>query len=150
MAWLCPSWVCPSWVCPSWVCLVGVAVVAVIVVAVAVHRRAGGGAEQPRQLLLHALDVPVMLDDQRDRLLDHVPVQGRDVQQRQRPRPVERLADARRFAEVEQSRLTHHSTTLPQQLLADAGHLESQDVELALGGRVAERAGAGSGASAPR
>jgi hypothetical protein len=95
--------------------------------------------EQAWKLALDALDVTVVLDDERYCLFDHLTVETVHVQNGQRSSPIERLADARRFAKVELACFADDSDHLAEQLLVDAGDLEAQDFELAFDGGVAER-----------
>src|SRR5262245_22277563 len=53
------------------------------------------------QLLLRLPDVALVLEDGGERLRDQLLVERGDVQDGERLRPVERLADARRFLEVQ-------------------------------------------------
>src|SRR5215210_6077810 len=84
----------------------------------------------------HLLGVPVVLDDHAQGLLDKVLVQVRRSEHDQRTRPVERLPDARRLAQVQRPYLLYGLDQLLGQRVADARGLEAYDLQLHLGARV--------------
>ena len=69
------------------------------------------------------LGVAVVLDDDAERLLDEVLVQVRRAENDERTRPVERLPDARRLAQVQRPYVLDGLDQLLRQRVADAGAL---------------------------
>ena len=61
-----------------------------------------------------------------------------DAEQHERARPVERLGDRRRLAQLERAQRAHDAGHLVGQLLADAGHLGPHDLALAVEVRVVD------------
>src|SRR5207247_11407420 len=53
------------------------------------------------QLLLGLANVTFVLEDRAERIIDERVVEGVDVEERQGPRPIERLADARSLLQIE-------------------------------------------------
>src|SRR5438094_6765953 len=82
------------------------------------------------QLLLRLPDVALVLEDGGERLRDQLIVERLDVQDGERLRPVERLADARRLLQVELPDAMHHGDHVARQALRDTGDLQAHDLEL--------------------
>src|SRR5690606_4905798 len=72
------------------------------------------------------------------RVVDQLLAERLDVEQSERPRPVERLADARRLLEVELAHRLHDRDDVRRERLRDLRNLELDDLELLLLRRVVD------------
>src|SRR5579885_974493 len=82
------------------------------------------------ELLLRLADVPLVLEDRRERVGDELVIEALDVEQHERARPVERLADARHLLQIELADALHDRNDRGGEPLGDARHLELHDLEL--------------------
>src|SRR5438128_3486877 len=103
-------------------------------VLVALH--AGGLQLGPLQLhvllelLLRLADVTLVLEDGGECLGDQLLIERLQVEQRERARPVERLADARGLLQVELADAVHDRDHVRRQPFGDSRDLETDDLEL--------------------
>ena len=82
-------------------------------------------------MVSNLLRVALELDQKLQRLGDQIVAQVLDVEQHQRLRPIQGLADAGRLPEVEGAQTTHDADDLRGQRVRDARHLEPHDLEFA-------------------
>ena len=73
-----------------------------------------------------------MLDDDAQRLLEHVLVDVLGAQQEQRARPVDRLGDRGRLLQVQAAHHLHDLDQLARHLLVQLGRVQAHDLQLAL------------------
>src|SRR5581483_3145014 len=82
------------------------------------------------ELLLGFADVALVFEDGRERLGDELFVERLHVEERERPGPVEGLADARRLLQVELPDAVHDGDDVGGEALGDAVDLQAHDLEL--------------------
>src|SRR6185369_14944001 len=82
------------------------------------------------ELLLRLADVGLVLEDDRQRVVDELVVERVHVQEKQRPCPVERLADAGMLLQVELPDALDERHDVAGELLTHAGDLELHDRQL--------------------
>src|SRR3954453_15351498 len=104
-------------------------------------RLAGGGGTD-RQLhpdaLGHDVEVGAVLDDDRQRLHEHLVVDVVGAEQEQRARPVDRLGDRRGLLQVEVADHRDHLHELARDRVVEVGRVELDDRKLVLELRVVE------------
>src|SRR3954468_5095345 len=110
-------------------------------------RRAAAGSPPPlggpgRKLdpdpLGDHVEVGAVLDDDRQRLDERLPVDVLGAQQQQGARPVDRLGDRRRLLEVEVAHHGHHLDEAPGDAVVELRGVEPDDLKLVLERRVVE------------
>src|SRR5207247_2252558 len=82
------------------------------------------------ELLLRLADVTLVLEDGGERLGDQLLIERLQVEQRERARPVERLADARGLLQIELADAVHDRDHVRRQAFGDPRDLEADDLEL--------------------
>src|SRR3954469_9501086 len=104
-------------------------------------RLAGGRGTQPQlhpDALRHDVEVGAVLDDDRQRLREHLSVDVVGPEQQQRAGPVDGLGDRRRLLEVELAHHRDHLDELARDLVVEVGGVQLDDLQLVLERRVVE------------
>src|SRR4051812_37942699 len=98
--------------------------------------RLAGGRGTGRQLhpdaLGHDVEVGAVLDDDRQRLREHLLVDVVGTQEQQGARPVDRLGDGRRLLEVELAHHRHDLDELARDRAVEVGRVQLDDLQLVL------------------
>ena len=98
----------------------------------------GVGVDQPGDRVERFADVLVVLHDHRDRVGEHLGGQFVYPEHGECPRPVDRLRDAGRFAQIQLAQAPHDADKLLGEYLREAGVLGTHDLQLALRRRIVE------------